>query len=64
MYEEEGKEGVVDLLREEDSGVVDPITALRGTPHKAHIRAAVGLKPGGLRWLQTSHSQLSNTSAL
>lgn len=35
-------------------------TELRGTPHNAHIFAAVGLRPGGLWLPHTSHSQLSN----
>lgn len=35
-------------------------TELRGTPHSAHIFAAVGLNPGGFRFPHTSHSQLSN----
>lgn len=33
---------------------------LRGTPHREHTRAAVGLKPGGFLFPHTSHSQLSN----
>ena len=35
-------------------------TDSRGTPQSPHIRAAAGLRPGGLRFAQTSHSQLSN----
>lgn len=39
--------------------VMDEGTESRGTPHSAHIRAAAGLRPGGLRYAHTSHSQLS-----
>lgn len=35
-------------------------TAVRGTPQSSQTRAADGLKPGGLRYAHTSHSQLSN----
>ena len=37
----------------------EPDSALLGTPQRAHIRAAAGLSPGGLRWLHTSQTQLS-----
>lgn len=37
----------------------EPDNALRGTPQRVHIRAAAGLSPGGLRWLHTSQTQLS-----
>jgi hypothetical protein len=36
-------------------------TEARGTPQSAQIRAACGLRPGGLRYAQTSHSQASKT---
>lgn len=39
-------------------------TRLRGTPQSVHIRAAVGLNPGGLRLPHTSHSQLSNARSV
>jgi hypothetical protein len=46
------------------AGVLTGIgTELRGTPHNAHILAAVGLNPGGFLFPHTSHSQLSNTSS-
>lgn len=40
----------------------EPDSALLGTPQRAHIRAAAGLSPGGLRWLHTSQTQLSKLS--
>lgn len=48
-----GEEGS-DVARGSGAG-----TALRGTPQSEHILAADGLRPGGLRYAQTSHSQLS-----
>jgi hypothetical protein len=62
VYEDSGREEDKDWIWDDASDAVDPADALRGTPHRAHIRAAAGLKPGGLRWLHTSHSQLSNIS--
>ena len=38
---------------------VEDGTEDRGTPHNAQTRAAAGLSPGGFRYAQTSHSQLS-----
>ena len=38
-------------------------TDARGTPHNPHILAATGLNPGGLRYPQTSHTQLSRPSS-
>lgn len=43
-----------------DADVVNAGTDDRGTPHSPQILAAAGLKPGGLRYAHTSHSQLSN----
>lgn len=45
------------VAREAEAGS----TELRGTPHNPHIFAAAGLSPGGLRYAQSSHSQLSNS---
>jgi hypothetical protein len=35
----------------------------RGTPHRPHIRAAWGLRPGGLRKAHTSHSHAANAES-
>lgn len=43
-------------------GRAEPDNALLGTPQRAHIRAAAGLRPGGFRWLHTSQTQLSEMS--
>jgi len=49
---EEGAElGDEETCRSKDNkvGLLEDGTDVRGTPHKAHIRAAAGLSPGGLR---------------
>ena len=57
---------IVDPGREVDSvnalGWAEPERTLLGTPQRAHIRAAAGLRPGGFRWLHTSQTQFSKLS--
>jgi hypothetical protein len=43
-------------------GMAEPDSALLGTPQRAHILAAAGLRPGGFRWLHTSQTQVSKLS--
>lgn len=60
VKEAEAEDGSEDETCCESTEVVGKGNDVRGTPHKLQIRAAAGLRPGGLRLPQTSHSQLSN----